>query len=438
MTTSTESARPLPIVSDAAFEAHLASLRNCPAWLIDMKRGAWATYKSLPEPQRSDEPWRFATTDNLGLDAFTRPAADAVPAPPERPGVDCGGCLDFVDDRFAGGRPLDEALVRQGVLFMPLERAIREHPALVRAHLFERMPALGSEKYEALHVALFSTGVFLYVPAGVNVALPLAALHESATPGTAIFPHTLVVAGDNSSVTLFEVHRSRDAASRHFACAAADICALRWASIRHRIVQAWGADALAFHLNSATATQDASVSSIAVHVGGLHVRAEEHGRIVGRGGNVELHSLALAGGAQEIDQRTLQTHLAEDGHSDLLYKNVLLGGARSIFGGIIRVAPEAQRTDAYQTNRNLILSPEAEANSLPGLEILANDVKCSHGASSGQLDADQLYYFMARGIPRRKAEELMVFGFFEEVLGKIGSDAMADYVRELLQSRFAR
>ncbi len=426
----------LSICSDAAFEAHLGSLKDMPSWLLDIKREAWARYKALPEPRRKDEQWRFASTDGLSLDPYSYRVPSADPQECARPLLECGGCLDFADDAYIGGRPLYEEAAARGVIFLPLDRALREHPELVRRHLFERMPDLGSEKYQALHVAMFTTGVFLHVPRGVQVELPLAGLHEAVSEGASVFPHTLVVAEEGASVTMFDVFRSREAAARHFACAAADICALPGANIRYRMVQAWSRSSLAFHMNSASAERSSSVDAITINVGAAHVRSEQHGRIVGRGGNVQMHSLTLATGTQEVDQRTLQTHDAGDGHSNLLYKNVLLDKAHTIFSGLIRVAENAQRTDAYQTNRNLLLSPEAEADSLPGLEILANDVKCSHGASTGQLDKEQLYYMLARGLHRSTAQQLMVFGFFEEVLEKFGNEQLAQYVRDLLQESF--
>jgi Fe-S cluster assembly protein SufD len=332
---------------------------------------------------------------------------------------------------------VDEDLLRRGLIFMPLRRAIAEHEALVREHLFERMPDLGSEKYQALHVAMFSDGVFVHVPRGMEISLPLAALHESKA-GTPVLPHSLVVADEGASVDFFEIFRSQDNAPKTFVCAATDLLAKRDARIRRRTVQDWNRDSLAFHLDCSTAGDSSLVDVIGINLGASHLRGEQHGRISGRGADVRMHSLCLATGSQQMDQRTLQTHDAPDGKSDLLYKNVLLDEARTIFSGLIKVSPDAQRTDAYQTNRNLLLSNEAEANSLPGLEILANDVKCSHGMSSSQLDPDQLYYLAARGIDKRSAQRLLVFGFFEEVLEKIGSEPLAEYIRGILQSRFGR
>jgi Fe-S cluster assembly protein SufD len=428
-------AQPPFLGDDASFEAHMTSWPRMPQWLAEAKREAWQRFRDLPMPTRKQEAWRFASVANLACGGFTRAQGDASLAAAVEPVVTCGGCLDFADDFYAGGKPLDPELATKGVIFLPLDAALKAYPEFVKKYLFGHMPHLGSEKFEALHAALFTGGVFLYVPKNVEVALPLAALHEAVRPNAGLFPHTLVVADENSSVTLVEVFRSRESNLAHFACAASDLVALPGARISRRLIQSWSDTSLAFHLGSSTADRDSAIDSISLHLGGGHVRAEEHGRIVGRGGNVQMHSLAVATGTREIDQRTLQTHSAQDGKSDLLYKNVLTDKARTIFAGLIRVDEAAQRTDAYQTNRNLLLSPDAEASSLPGLEILANDVKCSHGMTTGQLDAEQMYYFLSRGIPRKAAEKLMVFGFFEEVLSRMGNEELSAYASGLLEKR---
>ena len=161
-------------------------------------------------------------------------------------------------------------------------------------------------------------------------------------------------------------------------------------------------------------------------------------RLNGTGADARLYGLTVAEGGQEFDQRTLQIHNAGSATSDLLYKNALLDSARTLFSGLIRVAPGAQGTDAYQTNRNLLLSPEAEANSLPGLEIEANDVKCSHGATTGQLDPEELFYMNARGIPKDAAHELLVFGFFEEIINRVENPELATALRTFVQGKFQR
>jgi Fe-S cluster assembly protein SufD len=171
-------------------------------------------------------------------------------------------------------------------------------------------------------------------------------------------------------------------------------------------------------------------------LGSRRARLENTVRIDGPGADVRLYGISVATGEQEFDQRTLQIHNAGKAKSDLLFKNVLLGKSRTIFSGLIKVAPDAQQTDAYQTNRNLLLSGEAEADSMPGLEIEANDVKCSHGATTGQVNPEELFYLLARGIPLPVAQELLAEGFLEEVLSKVDDEESAAVVREMFRQKF--
>lgn len=427
------------LTDPAVFQAHLDTLRNAPQWLLDLKQEAWDRFLRLPMPQRTSEMWRFATVKDLTLDGYGsgRNGTQNAVLPGEAPGIDAAGSLDFVDDILVNSTPPSEALRGKGLIHCPLHEAIAQYPELVRKHLFERMPDLGSEKFQALHAALFTSGTFVYVPKGLEVSLPLITSHWTVADGASLFPHTLIVAEDNAAVTVLDLYRGRDKGTRNFVCAASDVYAQAGARVHYRMVQDWSLDTLAFHLNSATAERDSYLKTITVNLGGAHVRNEQHGRIVGLGAKVEMHSLGVVKGTQELDQRTLQTHAKGQSTSDLLYKNALMDQARTIFSGLIRVEKDAQQTDAYQTNRNLLLSPEADANSLPGLEIEANDVKCSHGATAGQIDDSELFYFLARGIPRSKAQELLVFGFFEEIIGKFDTDTLASFVRSLLEQKMA-
>ena len=184
--------------------------------------------------------------------------------------------------------------------------------------------------------------------------------------------------------------------------------------------------------------RDARILALNVHLGGRQARHESHSRLIGPGAHSEMLALTVAQGTQEFDQRTLQTHQAPHTSSNLLYKNALLDSARTIFSGLIVVEPDAQKTDAYQSNRNLMLSDTAEANSLPGLEIQANDVRCSHGATTSRLDPEQEFYLLARGIPKAQAAELLLFGFFEKVLGEIPHEGLYQTIRALIQTKLKK
>ena len=406
------------------FDALLTREQEAPAWWLDQKRASWKRFSELPMPARKNEEWRFANVNAITLDGFHLPGPISDGEQAEliaRSNTlrDVVGKMVFVDDHLVEEIALPQELLDKGVIWMPLERAVVEHEALLKKHFMAQPVELGSEKFSALHGAVCRAGSFLYVPKNVEVELPLIAYHWASEQNAAIFPHTLVIAEDNSKVTLVDVFGSRDADNKNFICGVNDLYASAGAKLTYVCSQDWGRESLSFQLNSTQSMRDSFITSLNLNLGSRFARSEMHNQALGEGGHSEMLSLTVANKKQEFDQRTLQTHVAPHTVSDLLYKNALLDDSRTLFSGLIRVGEKAQQTDAYQTNRNLLLDASAEANSLPGLEILANDVKCSHGATTGRIDEEQLYYLMARGISPKVAKELLVFGFFDEVLAKL-------------------
>ena len=193
----------------------------------------------------------------------------------------------------------------------------------------------------------------------------------------------------------------------------------------------------ALQINATTVERDASAMSLNLHLGGNYSRFESLSRLVGEGARSDLLAVAIAHEKQEFDARTLQDHVSPHTASDLLYKNALTDRARTTFGGLIRVEPHAHFTDAYQKVRNLLLSDDAEANSMPGLEILADNVRCTHGATSGQIDEEELFYLRTRGIPVKTAQRLIVTGFLTEVIQRLDQDMIAAHLDRLIEEKFA-
>ncbi|MFI5335614.1 MAG: Fe-S cluster assembly protein SufD [Opitutales bacterium] len=418
------------------FAAHLAARTQLPDWWLAAKKEAWNQFLALPAPTRLDERWRFSHLAGLDLAGFAPADGSAAPADalPEFPAA---GTRGFAPGRLIRHTPLPPELAARGVIFAPLEEALRDHGDLVRRY-FQKHPArLGSEKFVALNTAFTTAGAVLYVPAGVKITHPVVVQHTLAGDNAALFPHTLVLLEDRAQATLVEYFVSAAPGGRQLASGVNDLHAGPGAHLTYVGVQDWSADTLAFQTNSIAVERDARVLSLNVHLGGRQVRHESHSRLLGSGAHSEMLALSVARGTQEFDQRTLQTHAAPHTSSNLLYKNALLDTAKTIFSGLIIVDPEAQKTDAYQSNRNLMLSDGAEAHSLPGLEIQANDVRCSHGATTSRVDADQLYYLESRGIPAAKAHELLIFGFFEEVLDKLEhQEELHRALSSLIQSKF--
>jgi Fe-S cluster assembly protein SufD len=412
------------------------------SWFSQLHFDGWKAFQDAPLPVRTDEAWRFATIKSLDLSGFTRaaPVEDSVAADLIRrsPGsLETAGRMIFANDQLISREAHGAALETQGVIWMPLDQAIAQHEALVSKHFMTQDVVLGSRKFAALHQANVRAGTFIYVPKNTTVALPLETLHWLHGRNASVFPHTLIIVGENSKVTVIDRFESASPGEPGFACGVNDLFLEAGAKLTYVNVQNWSRQTLAFQINSTVVGRDASAINMALNMGSRYARTESVSRLVGEGGRSDMLALSIAEGAQEFDQRTLQDHRKPNTASDLLYKNSLNDQARTIFAGLIRVEPGAHRTDAYQKVRNLLLSDDAEANSMPGLEILADDVRCTHGATSGQLDAEELFYMLSRGIPRREAQQLIVFGFLNEVIERLGNEQIGNELRDLVARKFA-
>ena len=421
----------------AAFEAHLKRVAHLPAWWLERKRAAYARFASLPMPKRTDEGWRFSNYGALTLDGFTLP--ETVPfadAHHTAIGIAGAATLALANHRVALSEPVAAELAEKGVIFESLQNALFKHADLVRGHLLTQPSKLGSEKFAALHEAFLEDGAFIYAPKGVEIEQPIGVFHYAAGDGTALFPHTLVVAAENAKVTVADFFRSANPGEKQFVCGGNDLFASHGAQITYVAMQDWSRETLSLQFNATVARRDARVLSLNLHAGARQARHESFSQLQAPGAHSEMLALTIAHGTQEFDQRTLQIHQAPNTSSNLLYKNALLDQAKTIFSGLIVVDPDAQKTDAYQSNRNLMLSDDAEAHSLPGLEIQANDVRCTHGATSARIPAEQEFYLQSRGIRKAAADELLVFGFFEEVLGKIENEQLHDSLSEIIRAKF--
>jgi Fe-S cluster assembly protein SufD len=429
-----------------AFAAHLAAQpAHAPAWWLERKRAAHAQFVALPMPGPTDEGWRFSSRETLTLAGFapaTAASATSAAAPALLTVAEAAAALTFCDGRLVSRQALPAELSARGVVVGTLQEALRSHPDLLREHFLSQPQKLGSEKFAALHAAFVNDGAFILVPKGVEVRDPIVVTHASSGAGTAVFPHTLVILEEQARAIVVDAFLSPEASTPAgpragaFACGANDLYAGHGAQLTYVAAQRWSLDTLSFQLNSTVVRRDARVQSLNLHLGGRQARHESLSQLQAPGAFSEMLAVTVAADTQEFDQRTLQIHQAPHTKSDLLYKNALLDRARTTFSGLIVVDPDAQKTDAYQSNRNLMLSDDAEANSLPGLEIQANDVRCTHGATSSRIDPQQLFYLEARGIAPTKARELLVFGFFEEVLNRLEHEGLHESLLQLIATRF--
>jgi len=434
---------------EAAFERELVRA-NEPAWLVERRRNAWlrcnrdtAIATDGITVGKKDERWRFSGHKGWALDAavlshekYKGELPDIFQSVSASPRI--AGRLRFVDDVLVDHKAVATELEKRGVIFLPLREAVARHADLLHEHLFRHDHPLGGDKFLALHHAYARSGTLLHVPDGVEIAETFIAEHWTSTPGAALFPHTLIITGANCKINFMDYYGSLQADGAAWVAGAATINAGQGARVFRKSVQNLNSSTCAHQVDTTICGRDADVKNLAVHLGALRARCESYSKMAGSGARLELDALTIACGNQEFDQRTFQDHAAPHATSNLLYKNALLDEARTIFAGMIRVEPGAEETDAYQQNRNLLLNPAAEADSLPGLEIQNQNVRCTHGATTSRLDPEELFYLRSRGIPKNAAYQLLVFGFFEEIIQKVEDEALAELLRELARKKFEK
>ncbi|MGH2424825.1 MAG: Fe-S cluster assembly protein SufD [bacterium] len=401
----------------------ISERHNEPKWVRDARLRAFETFERLPWPTTRDEKWRRTDLSGLKVDEL-KPFVEA-PAGPLPAGlrmtVDAlgarGGLL-VQRNSVAVHVDLDAQIHQQGVLLADIHRALLEQPDLVRQHFIGSVQP-EQTKFSALHAAFWTGGTFLYVPPRVEVALPLLSYTWIDSEGAGIFPHTVIVAGEGSKVTVIDGFGSITGEYQAFADPIVELVLHEGAQVRYVTMQDWGRNVWEVGIIRSSLARDATLNSLFVGLGGNVVKADVESVLRGPGASSEMLGLVFGDGRQHYDIQTMQEHAAPHTTSDLLYKNAVRDRATSVFIGMIRVHPGAQKTNAFQSNRNLILSDDAKAISDPKLEIMANDLRCTHGSATSQLNEEHLFYLMSRGLTRAQAVHMVVEGFFAELFDRV-------------------
>ena len=377
-------------------------------------------YQALPLPTTSDEHWRFTDLEGFDPDASgdVAPGADAVAAPP------------MLDLDVSGVAHIGEA----GVTIERAPEGIR-FEALTDDH-----PLLGTlvgaeDKFSAHNAALWQHGLLVHVPAGVEVERPLYLRVANATEGGSLFWRLLVVAEAGSRFTLIEELSSAAPGLDGYANAAVEIVVQDGAKVEYVNLQNLSRATWLFAACHARVERDAELDWVTGGFGSAKGKVRIQNDLAGQGATSRVTGAYFADGTQHLDYDTYQRHIAPSTTSDFAFKGALRDTATAVWRGMIRVEEGAQKTNAYQENRNLLLSREAHANSIPGLEILANDVRCTHGATLGQVDREQLFYLMSRGLSRSEAERLIVRGFFQDVLDRVELEPVREALGAALEAR---
>lgn len=429
------------LIENGLTERALPSPEGEPRWTRALREEAFGLFRALPIPSQETEEWRYTDLSGLDLGASAPFApglvsdnldgvADEIQAAAGKIGERAGLLVQHNSETATVHLAPEE--MDQGVIFLGLDRALAEHSELLEKRLHRLVPAERT-KFSALHAAFRTGGLFVYVPAGVTVALPLQSLTYVDAEALAVFPHTVIVAEQESDVTVIERYVSRPL-DRALSDAMTEIFVGPGARVRYVSLQDWGSGMTHLSVQRAMLDRDAELRSLAVAFGGSLSRTEVESVLSAPGGHSEMLGVYFTDGTQHFDHRSLQDHVAPNCTSELLYKGALKGHSRAVYSGWVHVRKDAQKTNAFQTNRNIVLSEDAKADSIPNLEIEANDVRCGHAASVGPVDEDVRFYMQSRGIPAEEAERLIVTGFFQEVLDRVTLTEVRDSLERAIES----
>jgi Fe-S cluster assembly protein SufD len=376
-------------------------------------------YRALPLPTVKDEHWRFTDLSGFDPDAFATDGATEIAAPPTLVEIDSAGFAR------AGEAGIVVENAPEGIRFEPL------------ADDHERLHSLvgWDEKFAAHNAALWQNGLLVHVPRGVVLEKPLYVRVANAVEGGSLFWRLLVVAEPQSRFTVIEEYVSASEELAGYSNAAVEIFVGEGAKVEYVSVQSLSRGTWHFGAHHARVDRDAELDWVAGGFGSAKGKVWIQNDLAGPGATSRVTGAYFADGTQHLDYDTFQEHIAPNTTSDFAFKGVLRDTARAVWRGMIRVEEGAQKTNAYQENRNLLLSKTAHADSIPGLEILANDVRCTHGATLGQVDREQLFYLMARGLSRSEAERLIVRGFFQDVLDRIELEPVREALAAALEAR---
>ena len=414
---------------------------------------AYALYESLPMPHTTeDEVWR-RTVDMRTQDYWRRTRRHLRGFALEKyyPNVPMNGepsveDVDYNDEETAGvlvqvdGQLQHisdaEALKEKGVYFAHLHTALQEQPELLRTYFMNKAVTLETtlksgniaqyNKFDALHGAFWQGGYLLHVPKGVKVEVPLRVNIRMSEAEQADLSHTLIIAEEGSEVVLLEDNLSTDSEASGLHNGAVEIFAGQNANVTYVQIQRWNRQVWNFASHRAMVARDAQLCWVSATFGSRLSKINQAIVLEGAGCHAQMVGLAFTDARQHLDVSTAQEHISPHTTSDLLYRAVLKDRAQTAWGGNIYVYPSANHTDAYQKNDNLLLSERAHADTLPGLEIQAHEVRCTHGATAGKIDADQVFYLMSRGLPYAQAEKLIVDGFFQPVMERIPLESVQE------------
>ena len=408
--------------------------------LVEYQKDAWKVFQSIGFPTEKEEAWRRTSLRGLQMDVLQQPNGDAetganVPEELIQPlaGELHGGEILLSDAKTV--IQLNEELSAQGVIFTDLKHAQIEAPQILEK-VISASKTYQEDKFASMAAAFAQNGVLLYVPRNVVVDNPLHSLIWASGDKMLNAHQVFVYLEENSSATyVHESSSSHDAGGQNLHAALIEVHVGPGAKLNFVELQSLGVKEWNFTHEKVNVERDAEVDWIFGSLGSHLTKNFSDLNLVGEGSTGKMSGFYFTNGNQHLDHDTQQNHLAANTTSDLLFKGALLDESRSVWQGMIYVDESAVKTDGYQANRNLVLSEKARADSIPGLEIKTDDVRCTHGATVGKIDADQVFYLESRGIPRKEAEKLIVEGFFDPIMQRIPFEGVRNRFQNAIEQK---
>ncbi|MEO0529227.1 MAG: Fe-S cluster assembly protein SufD [Planctomycetota bacterium] len=419
-----------------AFESLIAERNNEPSWLAERRKRSWATFESAQWPTSKEEEWMRTDIRLFKLDKFS-PAAGEPTGNTEAllsKGVELGGRVESVNGRAIVSE-LSPELAKQGVVFGGLGQAVVEHGDALKAAFDREIVSPTYDRFAMLNDACWTGGVVLHVPKGVRIEQPLHAISRMTGEGASDLSKTIVVLEDGAEATLLMETASDDEASAGLHNGTIEIVVGDGAKLRYVNLQNWNNRTWHFAHQKATIGKEAQLQWTIGALGARLAKVNQRVALAGADGEAQVNGVMFTQGKQHLCYNTHQHHEAPYCRSDLLYKNALQDSSRTVWRGMIKVDEAGQRTDAYQRNDNLMLTRDARSDSIPGLEIEADDVRCTHGSTSGRVDDEMIYYAMNRGYTRQEAVRMIVTGFFQQVFDRITIDSVREALGEAIGKR---
>ena len=421
---------------ESSFETFL-STRNEPAWWTESRRRAFALYQEKLATELDPEEFKRVDLRTFRPEKFSLQPTGAAAENFDtlfKDRAEFAGQVAHVDGSCVQ-QDLAKPLADAGVLFGDLATIAREHPQVVEKFLQTRGVQAATDRFSAWHAAFCTGGTLLYVPRGVEIDLPLYSRIALSADGAADFSHTLIVLEEGAKATLLEETASVNADSSGLHVGAVELLVADGAQLRYVQLQNWNENVWHLAHQAARVERDASLQWTVGSIGARLTHIHQDVALDGPGAEAEVNGVTFTTNRQRTSYYTKQSHNAPNTRSDLLYKQVLKDHSRVVWRGMIRVEPEAQKTDGYQRCDALLLNPTCRNDAIPGLEIEADDVRCTHGATAGRVDEEQILYCMCRGLTHTEARHMIVEGFFRTVYDRIPVEVVRETLSRAIEKK---